>query len=135
MTGDVRRKRGDTQTSEEPDDAIGAELVRIGRSPRTLHGTTVCRIDEDAQVEDILQAVRPETGVEFRNYKAGTLRRRILRRMILKRTDRLLDYAEILRTTPGEAHALHDDLLIGVTSFFRDDPRRLPALLSRRNGD
>ena len=99
---------------------IGAELVRIGRSPRTLQSAGLPPVDEDAQVADILQTVRRDTGVDFANYKAGTLRRRILRRMILKRTDRLPDYAEILRTTPAEARALHDDMLIGVTSFFRD---------------
>lgn len=107
--------------------AIGAELVRIGRAPRTLEGASVPRLDEDAEVADILQIVRRETDVDFTNYKAGTLRRRILRRMILHRADRLQDYAEILRSTPGEARALHDDLLIGVTSFFRD-PESFGAL-------
>lgn len=99
---------------------IAAELGRIARLPLTLESASAPYDDEDAQVADILQIVRRDVGVDFTNYKAGTLRRRILRRMILKRTDRLQDYAEILRATPGEARALHDDLLIGVTSFFRD---------------
>lgn len=99
---------------------IGAELVRIGRSPRTLDGAVGPRVDENTQVADILQVVRRETSVDFTNYKSGTLRRRILRRMILRRTDHLQDYAAVLRSTPAEARALHDDLLIGVTSFFRD---------------
>ncbi len=103
-----------------PPHQIGAELVRIGRSPRTLQSAALPHADNDAEVAAILQIVRRETGVDFTNYKAGTLRRRILRRMILKRADRLEDYAQIVRETPGEARALHDDLLIGVTSFFRD---------------
>jgi two-component system CheB/CheR fusion protein len=101
-------------------DAIGAELVRIGRSPRTLEDASVPPVDEHAQVAEILQIVRRDTGVDFTNYKAGTLRRRILRRMILHRIDHLQDYEEILRARAEEARALHDDLLIGVTSFFRD---------------
>ena len=100
--------------------AIGTELVRIGRSPRTLEHASVPPVDERAQVAEILQIVRRDTGVDFTNYKAGTLRRRILRRMILHRIDRLQDYAEIVRSKAEEARALHDDLLIGVTSFFRD---------------
>jgi two-component system CheB/CheR fusion protein len=107
--------------------AIGAELVRIGRSPRTLESASVPPVDEDAQVSDILRIVRRDTGVDFTNYKAGTLRRRILRRMILHRTESLQNYADILRSTATEARALHDDLLIGVTSFFRD-PQSFEAL-------
>jgi two-component system, chemotaxis family, CheB/CheR fusion protein len=106
---------------------IGAELVRIGRSPRTLEDAELPQVDEEAQVTDVLRSVRRETGVDFTHYKAGTLRRRILRRMILTRAQRLHDYAQTLRVTPGEARALHDDLLIGVTSFFRD-PASFEAL-------
>jgi two-component system CheB/CheR fusion protein len=111
-----------------PPHAIGAELVRIGRSPRTLESAVAPQQDEDGYVADILQTVRRETGVDFTHYKAGTLRRRILRRMLLKRTERLQDYAAIFAGTPGEARALHDDLLIGVTSFFRD-PEAFAALM------
>lgn len=107
--------------------AIGAELVHIGRSSRMRPAETRPTRDDDAQVAAILQTVRRDTGVDFANYKAGTLRRRIVRRMILKRIDRLEDYAEVLRGTPAEVHALHDDLLIGVTSFFRD-PEAFDAL-------
>jgi two-component system CheB/CheR fusion protein len=70
-----------------PPQEIAAELGRIGRSPRTLQSAAHPRHDEDAQVAEVLQIVRRETGVDFTNYKAGTLRRRILRRMILKRTE------------------------------------------------
>jgi two-component system CheB/CheR fusion protein len=101
-----------------PPPQIGAELVRIGSSPRTLENAGLPTVDEDAQVADVLRSVRRETGVDFTQYKAGTLRRRIQRRMILTRADRLQDYAETLRGAPREARALHDDLLIGVTSFF-----------------
>lgn len=110
-----------------PPHEIGAELVRISRAPHTLHGGSVAPVDEDAQVSDILRSVRRDTGVDFTHYKRGTLRRRILRRMVLNRADHLRDYAALVRERPGEARALHDDLLIGVTSFFRD-PASFDAL-------
>ncbi len=46
--------------------------------------------------------------------------RRVLRRMGVNHIDQLVDYSEYLRTHPDEAKALFRDLLIGVTSFFRD---------------
>ncbi len=111
-----------------PPREIGVELGRIGQSPQTLRRAAASPVDEDAEVTDILRSVSRDTGVDFTNYKRGTLRRRILRRMILKRTEQLAAYAALVRGTPGEARALHDDLLIGVTSFFRD-PDAFEALI------
>jgi two-component system, chemotaxis family, CheB/CheR fusion protein len=73
--------------------------------------------DEFAQV---LAVLRQETGVDFTHYKANTLHRRIRRRMALHRLPGLTDYAQYLSSTPKEANALYQDILIGVTSFFRD---------------
>lgn len=60
------------------------------------------------------------TKFDFSGYKTGTLRRRIGRRMSLRQIDRAEAYIELLRSDPGELNALHRDLLIHVTSFFRD---------------
>jgi two-component system CheB/CheR fusion protein len=73
--------------------------------------------DEFAQVLAIL---RQETGVDFSQYKSNTLHRRIRRRMALHRLPALADYAQYLTTTQKEVEALYQDILIGVTSFFRD---------------
>ncbi len=110
-----------------PPPEIAAELVRISQSPRPLQTMAAPLPDEDEAVADTLQSVKRETGVDFTDYKAGTLRRRIARRMLLNHTDRIQDYADRVRTTAAEARALHDDLLIGVTSFFRD-PESFDAL-------
>jgi two-component system CheB/CheR fusion protein len=82
-------------------------------------------------------------GYDFGCYKRGTLERRILRRMRLKHIERLPDYHELLRHDTDEAKALINDLLIGVTSFFRDPEaweflgrEILPELLKRhQTGD
>ncbi|MHB8520419.1 MAG: CheR family methyltransferase [Limisphaerales bacterium] len=58
--------------------------------------------------------------VDFSLYKQATLKRRISRRMVLQRIERLDDYATILRSNPQELKNLFQDLLINVTSFFRD---------------
>jgi two-component system, chemotaxis family, CheB/CheR fusion protein len=70
----------------------------------------------------ILTPLRARTRYDFRGYKTGTLQRRIERRMGLQRIERLNDYADFLRSHPEEGDRLFKELLIGVTSFFRDPP-------------
>jgi len=64
--------------------------------------------------------VRQVTGVDFTRYRPDTIRRRLLRRMIVTKAASAKDYVALLHRPPEEAHALRDDLLIDVTSFFRD---------------
>ena len=113
-----------------PPPAIAEELVRISRLPRAIAASTPTPADEDEYLAQVLESVRNETGVDFTHYKTPTLRRRIMRRMILQRKDGLQDYAQLLKDVPTEAQALHDDLLIGVTSFFRD-PESFDALAQK----
>jgi two-component system CheB/CheR fusion protein len=77
------------------------------------------QIEPDA-LSDILDVLRSRTKFDFGSYKRSTLERRIGRRMDLKRIDGVADYARLLTHDPTEATALFDDLLISVTSFFRD---------------
>src|SRR5262249_26371220 len=71
-------------------------------------------------LKKICVLLRSHTGHDFSQYKETTLVRRIERRMALQQIDRLEDYLQHLRGSPPEAEALFRDLLIGVTSFFRD---------------
>jgi two-component system CheB/CheR fusion protein len=64
--------------------------------------------------------VRVRTGHDFSKYKRSTVLRRITRRMQVTRTDDLKDYHNFLRENAEEAQALLGDLLISVTTFFRD---------------
>jgi two-component system CheB/CheR fusion protein len=79
---------------------------------------------------------------DFRGYKKGTLQRRIERRMGLQQIDSVARYLEFLRSHPPEVDQLFKDLLIGVTSFFRDAPafeelgaKVLAALVRGRDQD
>jgi two-component system CheB/CheR fusion protein len=70
------------------------------------------------------------TKFDFTGYKKGTLRRRIQRRMSLRHITERSEYLELLRNDPAEAAALFKDLLLKVTSFFRD-PAAWQALRER----
>src|SRR5690606_32417263 len=63
---------------------------------------------------------RQQAGIDFSGYKRTTVLRRIERRMALQRVGGLDEYAALLRDAPDEATALAQDMLIHVTSFFRD---------------
>ncbi len=68
----------------------------------------------------IVAVLRDGTGHDFHGYKRNTFLRRVQRRMEVVETDRVEAYLEILRTRPDEVRQLFNDLLIGVTQFFRD---------------
>jgi two-component system CheB/CheR fusion protein len=71
-------------------------------------------------MERVLLLIRDRTGVDFRDYKQSSIRRRIERRMAAHQIDSIEDYYRYLEGNPPEAEALHKDFLIGVTRFFRD---------------
>jgi two-component system, chemotaxis family, CheB/CheR fusion protein len=74
---------------------------------------------EDGQ-KKILILLRTQTGHDFSQYKPNTIYRRVERRMAVHQIERLGEYIRYLQQNPAEVGALFQDLLIGVTSFFRD---------------
>ncbi|HEX6201742.1 MAG TPA: CheR family methyltransferase, partial [Thermoanaerobaculia bacterium] len=72
------------------------------------------------RLENILELLGTRYGVDFRDYKRGTMERRTERRIRLHRLAGWEAYREFLDTHPEEVEALYGDLLIGVTEFFRD---------------
>ncbi|MEO5988933.1 MAG: chemotaxis protein CheB [Candidatus Eisenbacteria bacterium] len=78
----------------------------------------------EPRVENAMQRVfillRSRTGHDFSDYKPNTIQRRVERRMAVHQLDTLEEYSQFLQNTPTEIDALFRDLLIGVTSFFRD---------------
>jgi two-component system CheB/CheR fusion protein len=100
------------------------------------------RQDLPGQLATICAVLHSRLGRDFRNYKAGTLMRRIQRRMHVLQADEVSDYVERLRTQPQEAELLFRELLIGVTRFFRDpdafgalEAEVIPSLLADDNAD
>ncbi|MCB1841638.1 MAG: hypothetical protein KDI09_01640, partial [Halioglobus sp.] len=68
----------------------------------------------------ILAKLRAQTHQDFSDYKPGTLTRRIQRRMSIRHITTTPDYIRLLDEDPDEVQQLFRDVLIGVTSFFRD---------------
>lgn len=107
-----------------PPKKIAAELARIGRHPYLTPPPGV--VAEEGlprggkDFDKILILLRNRTGDDFTYYKQSTIKRRIKRRMLLHKVDRLPVYLKYLQDTPEELDALHQDILINVTSFFRD---------------
>ena len=74
----------------------------------------------DGAMNKIFVVLRTQTRHDFSGYKPGTIQRRIERRMALNRIDDGDNYVKRLQQDPAEVLALFNDLLIGVTQFFRD---------------
>jgi len=76
--------------------------------------------NKDPHLKYILQLLLNKRNVDFSQYKMNTIKRRILRRMIIQKVTTLQLYAELLDKTTAEIDLLYQDLLINVTEFFRD---------------
>jgi len=100
---------------------IAIAVAALGRPPSPGESGDVEPAAEDGAADVILRLLRDEYGIDFSHYKASTVTRRIERRLALNRSLDLEMYVEQLRSDPRELNSLYEDLLIGVTRFFRDD--------------
>lgn len=104
---------------------IAVELLRLSKHADIFRLTseTAEASQDDSEKEDfkkILLFVKSAVGVDFTQYKKTTIKRRIVRRMLLYKLEALKDYLKYLKQHPSEAAVLYADLLINVTNFFRD---------------
>lgn len=101
---------------------IAKELSRIARHPYL--GAPKAAVEKQPERETIHEKVysllRKTSGIDFRLYKPGTVRRRTLRRMAVHKIESFEKYVKQLQAHPEEVEQLYQDLLIPVTSFFRD---------------
>lgn len=107
-----------------PPQEIAERLATIGHHPYLVAPTPLedggAIPTSEIALQTIFTLLQTATGVDFTLYKHTTLKRRILRRMVLYRLENLEDYVTYLREYPAEVQALYDDVLINVTRFFRD---------------
>jgi two-component system, chemotaxis family, CheB/CheR fusion protein len=100
---------------------LAEELARLGRHPYLAgHVQTPAVRKNDDVLKKIFLVVRNAVGVDYSEYKPATLERRLARRMALRRVATHEAYLELLLAEPEEARLLYEDVLIHVTSFFRD---------------
>ena len=122
-----------------------ARRMALTLSRNTLHSSDKHSSDKaEDWLPEIIDLLRIKTDHDFRLYKPGTLERRIERRMAMAaiETDDMDRYLEMLRSDKGELDLLAKDLLINVTSFFRDPQvfdllatKIIPELVRRQTPD
>lgn len=109
---------------------IASELAKIGRHPYVSYSkaATAAEIPEaEEQLNKVFFLLRSVSGVDFTYYKHATIKRRIKRRMVLNKIERVADYVLYLQHNSAEVEHLYHDILIHVTGFFRD-PQTFEAL-------
>ena len=111
-----------------------AHARRLGSRPGGADGGEASR-----RLAGVLMQLRLGTGHDFSQYKKSTLGRRIERRMTQQGIDDIATYERFLKEHPPEVQTLFREMLINVTSFFRDAAvfdmlkrEVLPSLLAHR---
>jgi two-component system, chemotaxis family, CheB/CheR fusion protein len=101
---------------------IAKEIARIRHHPYISDhfNPEAGEVGNGSDMEQIFRLLRRTTTVDFSGYKSPTIARRVQRRMALQKIDKLKDYGNLLHRDQREVEALYHDLLINVTSFFRN---------------
>lgn len=128
-----------------PVEKMSEELLAYVKHPYVKNREKSNRVvedTEDAFFQKILMLVRSSSGVDFTHYKRSTIFRRIERRMAMHQLERMAAYFRYLNERRAEVQVLFKDLLIGVTSFFRDPQafeilaeKVIPLLLEQKQAD
>jgi PAS domain S-box-containing protein len=104
-------------------DKIAKELSKIAKNPHLVRSEIVSqesKITKEPGLRKIFSLLRTSFNVDFSHYKDTVVKRRVTRRIVINHIDNISDYADYLGTHHDELKALFDDMLIGVTSFFRE---------------
>jgi len=101
---------------------IAKELTRIGQHPYVAPAQAAAKVPPlpEDDLGKIFLWLRSATGVDFSHYKKASIIRRIKRRMVLRNIESLAEYVAGLQNNRAELDALYRDILINVTSFFRE---------------
>ena len=99
---------------------LATRIVEFARSVDPSQVSAAFETEAPDAVASILDELKAHSGIDFTAYRSGTLMRRISKRMQMAKLSDLGRYAAYLHTSSAEVAALHKDVLIGVTSFFRD---------------
>ena len=103
-----------------PAEELGHRLYNFYQHRTAIQPMQISDGGDKRDFSRILIFLRDRIGNDFSLYKSTTTLRRIERRMTLHQIGTLANYAQYLQSDRVEVHALYRDLLIGVTSFFRD---------------
>ncbi len=104
----------------KPENMLSSLVITNGLSVPDTQQTPDVQEQDSSYLLQILLLLRNATGHDFTEYKKSTIRRRVERRMLQHNMRDPLIYGELLKKDPGEIQLLLNELLINVTSFFRD---------------
>ena len=113
----------------QPADQMSEPLLAYARS-LTRPAPSLPERDGSRTLEKIYILLRDRTGNDFSLYKENTIHRRIERRMNVHQIANMRQYLRFVQANPSELDALFQELLIGVTSFFRD-PQAFEILVAK----
>jgi len=106
-----------------PPEKIARKLASLAHHPLVMAPHPVKAAEaplEERVFNQILMMLKMGTGLDFTHYKQSTIKRRLQRRMMLQQVEETEDYVKYLRQHPDEVKNLYEDILINVTSFFRE---------------
>ncbi len=107
-----------------PPEALAARILdhihQAPRPPLVQGGQPLVQMEKGSALEEILHLLHQLGGVNFRDYKAATVLRRIERRMQVRHLPDFDAYLRLMESDRGEVISLRREILIPVTSFFRD---------------
>lgn len=101
-----------------PPESMGEHLEKYVAGESMYHGSSQ---HESAELGKVFELLRKECQIDFRSYKPSTVARRIDRRIALCKLEDLSQYIKLIRADREELRRLYEDMLIGVTKFFRDE--------------
>jgi two-component system, chemotaxis family, CheB/CheR fusion protein len=123
-----------------PIDRLATHIADVARSKEAIRSQE--GDETEGELRQIIAHLRRRTGHDFSNYKRPTILRRISRRMQVTRQNSLGAYSRFVLANAEEANELFRDLLISVTSFFRDKAafaalaeKAIAAIFDQRDGD
>ena len=147
----LAQKPETSEYPEMPKNAIKTKAVDFVLDPSDI-GPRLCEILKaslhlkqipavlDSDLNDIFELLNLNEHIDFRLYKTSTIKRRLIRRMALQQFSDIKSYFQLLKTSKEEQRALINDVLIGVTEFFRDretfdflQNNILPAILRKKS--
>ena len=99
---------------------LASELVRLSHHSYFADRHASTSVADDPILKQICIVIRNAVGVDFSEYKTATFERRVARRAALRRAENSEAYLTLLQGNPEEVRSLYEDILIHVTSFFRD---------------
>ncbi|MGD9817128.1 MAG: chemotaxis protein CheB [Desulfomonilaceae bacterium] len=101
-------------------DKMPGELIAFVQRAFILPSTMPTSVKESDLLGKLFILMRAQAGHDFSYYKRNTILRRVDKRMAVNQISRLADYIKYMQDNPRETNTLFKELLIGVTSFFRD---------------